>query len=98
MQEVDFAAEVAASAGLTYEALDLDFVITDEFEEVVDDGEDPGLESAPNYNEFTVHDWTPYVMEYGNNKVTAIKWVREVTGLGLKEAKAIVDEVWAAAA
>ena len=29
---------------------------------------------------------------YGDNKIAVIKAVREITGLGLKEAKALVDE------
>jgi large subunit ribosomal protein L7/L12 len=36
--------------------------------------------------EFTVH-----LMEIGANKVSVIKAVRELTGLGLKEAKDLVD-------
>ena len=43
-------------------------------------------EAAEEKDEFDVE-----LTEVGANKVKAIKVVREVTGLGLKEAKAIVD-------
>ena len=43
-------------------------------------------EAAEEKDEFDVE-----LTEVGANKVTVIKVVREVTGLGLKEAKAIVD-------
>ncbi|MCC8029862.1 MAG: 50S ribosomal protein L7/L12 [Lachnospiraceae bacterium] len=42
---------------------------------------------AEEQTEFTVE-----LTEVGPNKVKVIKVVREVTGLGLKEAKAVVDE------
>ena len=37
-------------------------------------------------------EFTAMLTEVGPNKVPVIKVVREVTGLGLKEAKAVVDE------
>ena len=43
--------------------------------------------AAEEQTEFTVE-----LTEVGPNKVKVIKVVREVTGLGLKEAKAVVDE------
>lgn len=43
-------------------------------------------EAAEEQTEFTVH-----LLEAGDKKVNAIKAVREITGLGLKEAKALVD-------
>ena len=43
-------------------------------------------EAAEEKDEFDVE-----LTEFGANKVKVIKVVREVTGLGLKEAKAIVD-------
>ena len=43
--------------------------------------------AAEEQTEFTVE-----LTEVGPNKVKVIKIVREVTGLGLKEAKAVVDE------
>lgn len=36
-------------------------------------------------------EFTPNLTEVGSNKIAVIKAVREVTGLGLKEAKALVD-------
>ena len=44
-------------------------------------------EAAAEKDEFDVE-----LTEVGPNKVKVIKVVREVTGLGLKEAKAVVDE------
>ncbi len=44
-------------------------------------------EEVEEQTEFTVE-----LTEVGENKVKVIKVVREVTGLGLKEAKAVVDE------
>ncbi len=44
-------------------------------------------EAAEEKDEFDVE-----LTEVGPNKVKVIKVVREVTGLGLKEAKAVVDE------
>ena len=44
-------------------------------------------EAAEEKDEFDVE-----LAEVGPNKVKVIKVVREVTGLGLKEAKAVVDE------
>ena len=44
-------------------------------------------EAAEEKDEFNVE-----LTEVGPNKVKVIKVVREVTGLGLKEAKAVVDE------
>jgi ribosomal protein L7/L12 len=37
--------------------------------------------------------FTVTLTDFGNNKITAVKMVRAVTGLGLKDAKAIVDSV-----
>ena len=45
-----------------------------------------GGEAAAEQTEFTIH-----LLEAGDKKVNAIKAVREITGLGLKEAKALVD-------
>jgi large subunit ribosomal protein L7/L12 len=42
--------------------------------------------AAEEQTEFTVH-----LTEIGANKVSVIKAVREITGLGLKEAKDLVD-------
>jgi len=46
----------------------------------------PAAVAAEEQTEFTVH-----LLEAGEKKVNAIKAVREITGLGLKEAKALVD-------
>ena len=48
-------------------------------------GGDAGA-AAAEQTEFTVH-----LAEIGANKVSVIKVVREITGLGLKEAKDLVD-------
>ncbi len=45
-----------------------------------------GGEAAAEQTEFAIH-----LVEAGDKKVNAIKAVREITGLGLKEAKALVD-------
>ena len=45
-----------------------------------------GAAAAEEQTEFTVH-----LTEVGANKVSVIKAVREITGLGLKEAKDLVD-------
>src|SRR5690606_36450503 len=45
-----------------------------------------GAEAAAEQTEFTIH-----LVEAGDKKVNVIKAVREITGLGLKEAKAVVD-------
>lgn len=45
-----------------------------------------GGEAAAEQTEFTVH-----LKDVGANKVSVIKVVRELTGLGLKEAKDLVD-------
>ncbi len=45
-----------------------------------------GADAAAEQTEFTIH-----LLEAGDKKVNAIKAVREITGLGLKEAKALVD-------
>ena len=45
-----------------------------------------GAEAAAEQTEFTIH-----LIEAGDKKVNVIKAVREITGLGLKEAKAVVD-------
>ena len=49
-------------------------------------GGDAGAAAAEEKTEFDVE-----LTEVGPNKVKVIKVVREVTGLGLKEAKAVVD-------
>lgn len=46
-----------------------------------------GAAAAEEQTEFTV-----VLKEGGPNKINVIKVVREITGLGLKEAKALVDE------
>ncbi len=43
-------------------------------------------EAAVEQTEFAIH-----LVEAGDKKVNVIKAVREITGLGLKEAKAVVD-------
>ncbi len=43
-------------------------------------------EAAAEQTEFAIH-----LLEAGDKKVNVIKAVREITGLGLKEAKAVVD-------
>ena len=43
-------------------------------------------EAAAEQTEFAIH-----LVEAGDKKVNVIKAVREITGLGLKEAKAVVD-------
>ena len=45
-----------------------------------------GAAAAEEQTEFTVH-----LTDVGANKVSVIKAVREITGLGLKEAKDLVD-------
>lgn len=45
-----------------------------------------GGEAAPEQTEFTVH-----LVSHGEKKIQVIKVVRELTGLGLKEAKDLVD-------
>ena len=47
-----------------------------------------GGAAAEEQSEFTV-----VLAEFGSNKVAVIKAVREITGLGLKEAKDMVDSV-----
>ena len=47
-----------------------------------------GAEAADEKDEFDVE-----LTEVGPNKVKVIKVVREVTGLGLKEAKEVVDDI-----
>ena len=49
-------------------------------------GAAPGAAAADDKSEFDVH-----LTAVGDNKVNVIKAVREITGLGLKEAKDIVD-------
>ncbi len=46
----------------------------------------PAAAAAEEQTEFTV-----MLLEAGDKKVATIKAVREITGLGLKEAKAVVD-------
>ena len=48
----------------------------------------PAAEEAEEKTEFKVE-----LKEFGSNKIQVIKAVRAVTGLGLKEAKAMVDGV-----
>jgi len=48
---------------------------------------DAGADDAEEQTEFDV-----IITAFGEKKVNAIKVVRAVTGLGLKEAKAVVDE------
>lgn len=45
-----------------------------------------GAEAAEEKTEFTIH-----LAEIGDKKVNVIKAVREITGLGLKDAKDLVD-------
>ena len=49
-----------------------------------------GAAAAPAAEEKT--EFTVVLKEGGANKINVIKVVREITGLGLKEAKALVDE------
>ena len=49
-------------------------------------GSASGVAAAEEQTEFTV-----VLSEFGSNKVAVIKAVREITGLGLKEAKDMVD-------
>ena len=49
-------------------------------------GAGTGADAAEEQTEFTV-----VLKEIGDNKIKVIKAVREATGLGLKEAKALVD-------
>ena len=49
-------------------------------------GAAPGAAAADDKTEFDVH-----LTAVGDNKVNVIKAVREITGLGLKEAKDLVD-------
>ena len=51
----------------------------------------PGAEGGPAEEEKTEFDVV--LKEIGGNKIAVIKAVRALTGLGLKEAKAKVDEV-----
>jgi large subunit ribosomal protein L7/L12 len=50
----------------------------------------PVAEAAPAVEEKTEFD--AILTDVGANKINVIKVVREITGLGLKEAKAVVDE------
>lgn len=50
----------------------------------------PGAAAAPVEEEKTSFDVV--LTSAGQNKIAVIKVVREITGLGLKEAKAVVDE------
>ncbi|NLD15191.1 MAG: 50S ribosomal protein L7/L12 [Gammaproteobacteria bacterium] len=45
-----------------------------------------GADAAAEQTEFAIH-----LVDAGDKKVNVIKAVREITGLGLKEAKAVVD-------
>ena len=51
----------------------------------------PAAEAAP--AEDAKSDWTITLKEAGSQKVAVIKAVKDITGLGLGEAKAIVDNV-----
>lgn len=51
----------------------------------------PAAEAAP--AEDAKSDWTITLKEAGSQKVAVIKAVKDITGLGLGEAKAIVDGV-----
>jgi large subunit ribosomal protein L7/L12 len=51
----------------------------------------PAAEAAP--AEESKSDWTITLKEAGSQKVAVIKAVKDITGLGLGEAKAIVDGV-----
>jgi large subunit ribosomal protein L7/L12 len=51
----------------------------------------PAAEAAP--AEESKSDWTITLKEAGSQKVAVIKAVKDITGLGLGEAKAIVDNV-----
>lgn len=51
----------------------------------------PAAEAAP--AEAAKSDWTITLKEAGSQKVAVIKAVKDITGLGLGEAKAIVDGV-----
>jgi large subunit ribosomal protein L7/L12 len=50
----------------------------------------PGAAGVPEEEEKTEFD--VFLAEIGSKKINVIKVVRELTGLGLKEAKAVVDE------
>ncbi|GAB4147502.1 MAG: 50S ribosomal protein L7/L12 [Planctomycetota bacterium] len=50
----------------------------------------PGAAAGPAAEEKT--EFTVVLKDVGPNKINVIKVVREITGLGLKEAKALVDE------
>lgn len=50
----------------------------------------PAVEAVPAVEEKTEFD--AILTDVGPNKINVIKVVRELTGLGLKEAKAVVDE------
>lgn len=50
----------------------------------------PAAGAAPAAEEKTEFDVV--LKSFGSNKINVIKVVREITGLGLKEAKALVDE------
>ena len=50
-----------------------------------------GAEAAPAAEEKT--EFTVVLKEVGGNKIAVIKAVREITGLGLSDAKALVDGV-----
>lgn len=55
----------------------------------------PGAGAAPAEAAAPVEEQTEFdaiLSEVGPNKINVIKVVRELTGLGLKEAKAVVDE------
>lgn len=51
-------------------------------------GQGAEAEEAEEQTEFDV-----VLTDYGSNKVSVIKSIREITGLGLKEAKGLVEEL-----
>ncbi len=69
------------------EACEEEFGVSASAGVVVAAGEDGGAGAGAEQTEFDVE-----LTEIGPNKVKVIKVVREITGLGLKEAKAVVDE------
>ena len=53
----------------------------------------PTVDTAVAEEEVEQTEFDVILKETGSSKISVIKIVREVTGLGLKEAKAVVDEV-----
>ncbi|MFW6266070.1 MAG: 50S ribosomal protein L7/L12 [Halanaerobiales bacterium] len=52
----------------------------------------PGAGGGENGEEEEKTEFDVYLSEIGNKKINVIKVVRELTGLGLKEAKSVVDD------